>query len=178
MFFRMLLPGFPRKDKKMKLALISDTHGFFNIELADSIWKQRPDYILHMGDGVEDAHELRDALEIPLFAVRGNNDYGADERNELFFILEGRNIYMTHGHRQSVYFSRNTLYNVAADKEAHLVFYGHTHIFRDETIGGIRLINPGSPSLPRGKDSPGYAVLDLRTGELNRILVSEKKRLW
>lgn len=162
----------------MKLALISDTHGYFNIELADSIFHKKVDYLLHMGDGVEDAYELRDSLQLPLFVVAGNNDFGANERNDLFFILERQNIFMTHGHRYSVYFSRNSLYKAAVSKGASLVFYGHTHVFRDETIAGTRLINPGSPSLPRGGDTPGYAILDLSTGELERVVLSKRSGFW
>lgn len=155
----------------MKLALISDTHGFYNVELADSLYSRKIDYILHMGDGVEDAYELRDTLQLPLFAVLGNNDYGFDERSELFLILGKTRIFMTHGHRYGVYYGRERLFETAEQKEANIVLYGHTHIFRDELISGIRLINPGSASLPRGGDVRSYAILDLNTGELERVML-------
>lgn len=160
-----------RGTKKVKLALISDTHGFYNIELADSLYTRKIDYIFHMGDGVEDAYELRDTLHLPLFTVLGNNDYGFDERFELFLTLGGKRIFMTHGHRYGVYYGRERLFEAAIQKNAELVLYGHTHIFKDEFISGIRFINPGSASFPRGGDVRSYGILDLESGEFERIIL-------
>lgn len=151
----------------MKLALVSDTHGYLG-NLVEEIRKQNVNYIFFMGDGVEEADILRDELNIPTFAVAGNNDYFSDAKPELFFVLEKTPIYMTHGHRQSVYYSRSQLASVAESKGAKLVFYGHTHIFRDEWIGDIRLINPGSASFPRDA-ARSFAVLELPSGILERI---------
>ena len=84
---------------------------------------------------------------------------------------------MTHGHRYGVHYGREQLAEAALQKGAKLALYGHTHIFRDEEIDGVRLINPGSPTLPRGGGSPSYAVLDLTSGELKRVIVAAPKGL-
>ncbi len=160
----------------MKIVLISDTHGYYE-GLAGSIKEQQADYILHMGDGVEEAHRLKRELELPVLAVAGNNDYGTKEKEELFLILEHIPIFMTHGHRYGVHYGREQLAEAALQKGAKLALYGHTHIFRDEEIDGVRLINPGSPTLPRGGGSPSYAVLDLTSGELKRVIVAAPKGL-
>ncbi len=157
----------------MKIVLISDTHGFYE-GLADSIKKQQADYILHMGDGVEEAHRLKQELALPTFAVAGNNDYGAKEKQELFMVLEHIPIFMTHGHRYNVRYSRDQLLEAALQRGAKLVLYGHTHVFCDEEIAGVRLINPGSSALPRD-GVPGYAVLDLASGELKRVPTAAPK---
>lgn len=156
----------------MKIALVSDTHGFGIVGLADSIFTKRAECILHMGDGLEDAYELERVLGIPVIAVAGNNDYGFSEGAEKFIILAHKYIFMTHGHKYGVRSSRSSLAQKALEKEAHIVCYGHTHIFRDELIFGIRVINPGSVSLPRGGDMPGYAMLDLVTGSLERVILN------
>lgn len=160
----------------MKIVLISDTHGYYE-GLAGSIKEQQADYILHMGDGVEEAHRLKRELELPVLVVAGNNDYGTKEKEELFLILEHIPIFMMHGHRYGVHYGREQLAEAALQKGAKLALYGHTHIFRDEEIDGVRLINPGSPTLPRGGGSPSYAVLDLTSGELKRVIVAAPKGL-
>ncbi len=160
----------------MKIVLISDTHGYYE-GLAGSIKEQQADYILHMGDGVEEAHRLKRELELPVLVVAGNNDYGTKDKEELFLILEHIPIFMMHGHRYGVHYGREQLAEAALQKGAKLALYGHTHIFRDEEIDGVRLINPGSPTLPRGGGSPSYAVLDLTSGELKRVIVAAPKGL-
>ena len=42
-----------------------------------------------------------------------------------------------------------------------IVCYGHTHIAADETVDGIRLINPGSLWRSRDGRGPSYALLNI-----------------
>jgi predicted phosphodiesterase len=53
--------------------------------------------------------------------------------------------------------------------DADIVFFGHTHIPTDETIGSIRLINPGSCS----KYSPVCAVVEI--DDKGNVLVNHVK---
>lgn len=151
----------------MKIALVSDTHGYMG-NLVEEIRKQEVDYILHMGDGVEEADMLREELNLPTFVVAGNNDYFTDARPELFFMLEKTPIYMVHGHRQGVYYSRGEFAQIARQKGAKIALYGHTHVFRDEMFADVRVINPGSTFLPRD-GVRSFAVLELPSGDLKRI---------
>jgi len=53
-----------------------------------------------------------------------------------------------------------------AGLEARLLLYGHTHQPVDRTVGGVRLVNPGSVGLPLdGDPRSAYARLDLADGE-------------
>ena len=160
----------------MKIILISDTHGYGD-GLADSMKEQQASYILHMGDGVAEAYRLKEETGLPVFVVAGNNDYRGQEKEELFLMLEHIPIFMTHGHRYGVHYTRESLAKAALQKEAKIALYGHTHIFRDEEIAGVRLINPGSAALPRDGGSPSYAVLDLSSGELKKIPIMVPKEL-
>lgn len=157
----------------MKVALVSDTHGHCK-GLADSIKKHQAEYILHMGDGVAEAYQLKKETGLPTLVVAGNNDFSTKEKAELFLVLEGIAIWMTHGHRYGVHYGREQLLEAAMQKEAKIVLYGHTHIFRDECMEGIRMINPGSPTLPRDGEA-SYAILDLSSGKLDRIKVEKPK---
>jgi len=51
------------------------------------------------------------------------------------------------------------------DLDARLMLYGHTHIPMDRTVGGVRLVNPGSAGLPLdGDPRVSYALLDFTDG--------------
>lgn len=41
-----------------------------------------------------------------------------------------------------------------------IVLFGHTHIQKSYTINGIKVCNPGSPSLPKESSPKGYAIID------------------
>ena len=56
----------------------------------------------------------------------------------------------------------NALFNVYAAEEEDV--FGHTHVPLCEYYGDALLINPGSPSRPRGGSKPCFAVLTLQKG--------------
>ena len=53
---------------------------------------------------------------------------------------------VTHGHLYSAKYGLEKLSYAGEEKNADIVFFGHTHIPTDETMGNVRLINPGSCS--------------------------------
>ena len=62
----------------MKILVFADSHGrsagmFYAIE------NEKPDAVIHLGDYTGDADELERAYRaIPVYRVRGNNDYDPD----------------------------------------------------------------------------------------------------
>jgi hypothetical protein len=46
-----------------------------------------------------------------------------------------------------------------------LLLHGHTHVPRDETIGGVRFLNPGTVGKPNRGAPPSFAWLTLAEGE-------------
>lgn len=75
------------------------------------------------------------------------------------FVLAGRRIFVTHGHRHYVNYSMDTLYSIAENIPADIVLYGHTHrAYYEETQGSL-FLNPGSVCLPRGGQEPSFAVV-------------------
>ena len=120
----------------------------------------RIDCIIHLGDCTEDTAALRE-LGKPLFQVRGNNDYDSLFPLERTVSLAGKRIYMTHGHRQKVYWNTDVLYYTAAQEQADAALFGHTHVPYLENEGGIIIMNPGSIS-PEGRKRTDLRISDCR----------------
>ncbi len=134
----------------MKILVFSDSHGR-TLDMYGLIETEAPDAVIHLGDHYEDACDLRRSYpNMPVYAVRGNNDFEPDA--PLFSVIapEGVRMYLTHGHRDRVGWSDTGLVSAhAADNGCTLALYGHTHLRNDVTEGGVRVMNPGSISMPR-----------------------------
>ena len=114
----------------MRIAVLSDTHGRYPESLparlagADEIW--------HLGDfcGLETLEAVR-GIGPPVFAVLGNNDSGLDLPLTLALDRGGKSFFLIHIPPRR-----------AEGKD--ILLHGHTHVPRDEMIGGTRFLNPGS----------------------------------
>jgi uncharacterized protein len=130
------------------------------------------DLILHGGDFVTAAvlDELR-ALGPPVEAVFGNMDEPALQAalpNERVVEVGEAKLGLVH------------IPGPAAGREARLVarfpgcdavVYGHTHVPQVERVGGIWILNPGSPTERRRSPSRSMLVLDVEGAELEPKLV-------
>lgn len=134
----------------MNILVFSDSHGRA-LGMYGLIESEQPDAVIHLGDYYEDACDLRRSYpNLPVYAVRGNNDYDPDA--PLFAVIApgGVRMYLTHGHRERAAWSDcGVIPARAAEEGCALALYGHTHLRHDETAGGVRVMNPGSISLPR-----------------------------
>ncbi|RKT78647.1 hypothetical protein DFJ68_2096 [Terracoccus luteus] len=157
----------------MRVVLLSDTH-------SPRFWKGVPDavaahlgsadLVLHAGD-VCTADVLDDLARFaPVHVVMGNNDlpevagWGAPETLELE--LEGVRVAMVHDSGAKVgRVARLRRRFPAAD----LVVFGHSHIPMDVTEGGLRIVNPGSPSDKRRQPRRTLALLDVADGEVRGV---------
>lgn len=118
------------------------------------------DLIVHCGDGPRgEAMWLKENCKnSTVVCVAGNCDVLRGEFKEIEFIeLCGHKMMITHGHLFSAKFGLERLSYKASEEGADIVFFGHTHIQTDKTIGGVRLINPGSA----GKYTSACAVVEL-----------------
>ena len=86
-----------------KILIFSDTHGDINrcldiIEKADSV-----SAIFHAGDYTGDAEDLESIYpNIPIYYVKGNNDYFSKAPSHMLVTIDGVKIFITHGHEQNV----------------------------------------------------------------------------
>lgn len=125
----------------MTLLITSDVHSA--LENLKTVVKKHPnvDYHLDAGDICLPKH-LYESLHI--ITVKGNNDFGSNEPYKRILDLKGLRVMLTHGHREHVKFTHETLLNVALAEQVDLVIYGHTHQPYYQTEQGITIINPGA----------------------------------
>jgi putative phosphoesterase len=169
------------------VGLISDTH---IPEAAPDLWPQvyarlaAADLILHAGD----VHTLETVDRLgelaPIYVARGNGDDGGagrplmpdDDRLREAWALEigGLRVGLTH----DVALPENPPHRTIHTMMEHhfggaqqIVVHGHTHVASIETLRGVLLVNPGSPTYPRN--------LSTRLGTLGFLeIVDGGVRAW
>ena len=146
----------------MKILIVSDTHKSSR-NLEQVIEREQPvDMLIHLGD-VEGAEDYIKALvDCPVHMVGGNNDFFSDLPREEEFLVEGRRIFITHGHYYYVSMGEDKLKEAARKRGADIVMYGHTHrpSYLDED--GLIILNPGSIAYPRQAGrKPTYMIMKI-----------------
>ena len=150
----------------MKLLIASDIHGsaYWCGRLMEEIRREDPDRILLLGDllyhgprndlprdyAPKKVIPMLSALEEKILAVRGNCDAEVDQMVLPFpcmadyaqLLVDGKTFYLTHGHHAAP----NSLPPLPGGS---IFLSGHTHVKLDETVGGVRCLNPGSVSIPK-----------------------------
>lgn len=150
----------------MKLGVISDAHGD-EYAIRRAIAALPPcDSWLHLGDILSDADTIMELSGKPVYSVRGNCDLDASAEFERTLEFEGVRIYLAHGHRLGVDSGTYRLSLGAQELHCSVALYGHTHISSLENDGYVLLMNPGSPSRPRGGRKPSIALLELEKGDV------------
>jgi putative phosphoesterase len=135
----------------MRIAVLSDTHDRFPAALPKKL--RGADEIWHLGDVCEPVllGEI-ESLGPPLRVVAGNCD---SHPWPLTLDLEraGRRFHLVH------------IPPARAPRGAECVLHGHTHVPRDETDpAGVRWLNPGCITRPRGGAPASFAWLTLAPG--------------
>lgn len=118
----------------MKILILSDNHSR-SLDFDFSKY----DYIIHCGDygNSYDVLNQTDAL-----FVRGNCDY--DGPKEIFREINNKKVLVLHGDLYNVKYHYNSLIYKALSRNAHVVFFGHTHRADMFIEDNILFINPGS----------------------------------
>ena len=160
----------------MRLLLIADTHLPRRArDLPAQVWAEvtKADLVVHAGDWV--SADLLDRLEqraTALLGCWGNND-GPDLRARLPEVaratVEGVRLAVVHetGSRAG----RDARADLA-HPDTDLLVFGHSHIPWDsETPGGMRLLNPGSPTDRRRQPSCTYMTALLADGAVTDVVL-------
>jgi len=156
----------------VRLLIISDTHVPARArDLPGQVWDEvgRADVVIHAGDWVIPA--LLDELEdraARLVGVFGNND-GTELRRRLPEVarvtLDGLRVAVVHetGGKAGR--------ELRADRgypDVDLLIFGHSHIPWDTVSpGGMRLLNPGSPTDRRRQPACTFLTASVRAGVLS-----------
>ena len=158
----------------LRLLLLSDTHVPARARrLPDAVWRavDEADVVIHAGDwvGVGLLNELEDRAA-RLVAVWGNND-GGELRARLPEAARAEldGIRFAVVHETGAAAGRETRCEAAYPNTEVLVF-GHSHIPWDTTTpGGLRLLNPGSPTDRRRQPHASYLTAVVDAGTLRDV---------
>ena len=129
----------------MKILVISDTHRQINTVL--NILSDVPDItnVIHLGDLVRDAEDIQEHFPDKAYhIIQGNNDLFSFAKPEMLLCLCGHNIFATHGHAYGVRGGVTLLAKRALELGCDLALFGHTHNYADETVLGVRCLNPSN----------------------------------
>ena len=153
----------------MKLMIASDIHGsaYYLEKLLCRFNEEKPDKLILLGDilyhgprndlpeeyNPKKVIELLNNMKEKLMCVRGNCDTEVDQMVLNFPILadyallyhESKLIFITHGHNY------NTK-NPPLLSDGDILLHGHTHVPTCERHNNFTYINPGSVSIPKGKE--------------------------
>lgn len=148
----------------MKLLCISDTHG--NIENLEKVIKSvdKIDILLHAGDHIVDVDSINQhGFEV--FRVKGNCDRGTDGKLREVINIEDKKLLLTHGHQYGIKYGLHKLSYQAAEVEADIVVFGHTHRSLCSKENGVLYFNPGSITHPRD-NSESYGIIEIKDGKI------------
>ena len=161
----------------MKLIIASDIHGsaFYCAKLLEAYKKEGAERLLLLGDVLyhgprndlpkeyapKSVITMLNEMKNEIICVRGNCDAEVDQMvlefpimSESAVIFDGRvKIFATHGHK----FNKDKL---PPFYEGDVLLYGHTHVPLDTIVDGVRCLNPGSVSIPKGGSTHGYIIYE------------------
>lgn len=157
-------------NEKMKLFVISDTHGNFTLALKAHSLSEQVDIIVHLGDGFSDADLMRELLDIHVVSVAGNCDLGSSAPRERVWECEGKRILLTHGDAYGVKSGLDKLKRRALEVRADLVLFGHSHLATQEQHADILFLNPGT--MMNAALQKSYAIVDVSPAGITASLHS------
>lgn len=152
----------------MKILVVSDTHrkndNYFKV-----VKMHKPDMVIHCGDAEGSEYALTQAADCPVHIVLGNNDFFSELPRELELEIEGRKVWVTHGHNYYVSMGNEVIKEEAVARGVDIVMYGHSHRPAVDIGDDVIAINPGSLSYPRQEGrQPSYIIMEMdRFGELH-----------
>ena len=150
----------------MKLVIASDIHGsaYWCGKLMELIEAEAPDKVVLLGDllyhgprndlprdyAPKKVIPMLSELKDRILAVRGNCEAEVDQMvlpfpcmaDYALLQVDGMLLYLTHGHLWDPE-------KLPPLEQGSVFLMGHTHIKMDETVQGIRCLNPGSVSIPK-----------------------------
>ena len=174
----------------MRIGLISDTH-------VPEAGERLPGEVFDLLAGVDmvmhagDMHiiDVLDWLEViaPVVGARGNGDgdgfrppFPDDDprvKHAHVLELEGARVGLIHGFPlpdDTPWVTTETLMDRYFGGAVDVIVFGDTHIAHVErTVGGVLMVNPGSPALPRNIREPGHVgVLTIEDGEASAEILA------
>ncbi|SCG82095.1 hypothetical protein DW1_0475 [Proteiniborus sp. DW1] len=157
----------------MKIAIISDTHGYVQgcIDALNKI--EGIDIIIHLGDYTKDVKAIREAFNITVLNVKGNCDsYDFETPDDNIIEIKGKKIFATHGDLYRVKQGLNDIYYRAKELDVDVALFGHSHTSTLVEYDGVLFLNPGSPTLPRAGTSKSIGILYIDDNEVKGEIIT------
>jgi len=138
----------------MRIAVLADTHDRYPPGLPERL--RGADEIWHLGDVCDPLVLVEfEQLGRPLRVVLGNCDWYTPWPREFRCEREGTRFLLTH------------IPPAKAPGSIDIILHGHTHVPRDETDRlGVRWLNPGCVTRPRGGAAASFAWLTVEPGRI------------
>ncbi len=157
----------------IKALIFSDSHGNPRPMLkAWALHKNDTDALFFLGDGYKDLPALCLPPELPLYQVKGNNDFFSKAPLRQVVEFDSHKILLTHGDHYYVKSTTAHLEAAALAAGAEVALFGHTHFpylqYLNEDLtqaAPLYLFNPGSIGLPPN-GRPAYGILETYQGKL------------
>ena len=154
----------------LKCLVFSDSHGF-SLYMKKAIDMHRDtEAVFFLGDGLSDIEEISFSYpSVAFFAVRGNCDFrtialGGFVRKTASVELLSKKIVYTHGDLYGAKYGTAGLENLAKDRGADIVLFGHTHTptlnYFSDAPHPFYLFNPGTV----GARSGSFGIMTLTDG--------------
>ncbi|MBO7297359.1 MAG: YfcE family phosphodiesterase [Clostridia bacterium] len=159
----------------MNYLVLSDSHGRAEmVDRAMEVQVHRPDAVLFLGDGLRDLRVL-EYQDICVRPVRGNCDFytqfeGQSAPEHALLQVGAYRILMMHGHTHGVKGGMERALAFAAQAQADVLLYGHTHLQRQqwfdagECFGGHVLEKPLLACNPGALQDGKFGTLTLTNG--------------
>lgn len=140
--------------KPLRIFVLADTHNKLPPNL--NAFAEGADEIWHLGDVCDPAILTQiEAFGPPVTVIRGNCD--SDLEWPLVKDLNRKGVRF-----RLVHIPPNRPNNVD------VVLHGHTHVARNEVLGGVRFLNPGCVTRPNRGAPPSVAIMEIAAdGALN-----------
>lgn len=154
----------PATSGSLTVGVISDTHGLLRPEVFEAF--EGVELILHAGDIGGDDILIELQAIAPVYAVRGNMDYGAwseDIPASREIVLGKKRIFLVHDPA-----------HVDFDPEKggfQGIIFGHTHQPHLEMHKGVLMLNSGSAGHRRRNYPVSLAILKIREAQMEAELI-------
>ena len=157
----------------MKIVVMSDSH--YDEKSVESVrgYLQDADVLLHCGDGAPDIEALRTTFKGEVYAVSGNCDINCTYPQERLLEFDGVKIFITHGHRYNVKYEYHSIAYRCREVGASIGLFGHSHKGMIDKDQGVALMNPGSVSLPYGRDKKTIGIIEVLGNNKTNMYLQE-----
>lgn len=157
--------GAASKDALKRIDIISDTHGHLSGALLSQL--EGADLIIHAGDITSETDWEHLCTIAPIKGVLGNNDYYRDYGPEVTRLAR----FSYAGLRFAVAHYREDL----PVDEVDVAVCGHTHRARIAEEGNCLVVNPGSPTFPRGMRGATMVRMMVAQGRICSVKIIDLK---